>query len=105
MSWLWWYAASSAASVIFGVLAFFVLQGTGYHRDINDKVAGSKIALCILQSIAFYTVAVCILGQWLVHIPVSETIHKGFGDERAAWLLLGVAIDVGVRLYSLFDPE
>jgi hypothetical protein len=78
---------------------------TGRHRDSSKKIASGKITLCILQSIAFYTLAICLIGHWYLKIPVSETIHDGFGDERAAWLLLGVTIDVMVRLYGLMDPD
>ena len=101
----WGIIASSLASIAFGIFSFFVLRAAGRHRDVNNKVASGRITVCILQSIVLYTLVVCLVGQWVLKIPVSETIHSGFGDERAAWLLLGSAIDVAVRLYSLMDPD
>lgn len=105
MPWLWGYAASSASSVLFGVLSFLIFRRTGRHRDGNNRIIQGKITVCILQSISFYTLAICLLGQWALKIPLSQTIHEGFGDERAAWLLLGTAIDVLIRLYGLMDPD
>jgi hypothetical protein len=102
---IWGVFASSLASIIFGIFSFFVLRSTGNHRDGQRKIASGKITVCVLQSIALYTLFMCLLGQWVFKIPVSETIHSGFGDERAAWLLLGTAIDVTMRLYQLMDPE
>jgi hypothetical protein len=102
---VWGIFASSLASIIFGILSFFLLRHTGNHRDEQQKIASGRITVCILQSIAFYTLTMCLLGQWVFKIPVSETIRDGFGDERAAWLMLGTAIDVAMRLYQLMDEE
>jgi hypothetical protein len=102
---VWGYIASSLASIIFGIVSFLVLRSSGHHRDGDNKIASGKITVCILQSISLYTLLVCLAGQWVFKIPVSQTIHDGFGDERAAWLLLGVSVDVAMRLYGLVDPD
>jgi hypothetical protein len=105
MPFFWTIFANSAASVAFGVLGFILLKYSGSHRDNQNRLASIKISACVLQSIAAYTLAICIFGHWFLKIPISMTIREGFGDERAAWLLLGVLIDVLVRLYGLFDPD
>lgn len=101
----WDYIASSVASILAGLIVLFFLVRKGRHRDQDKSIAGGKISLSVLQGSAFYTLVVCIFGHWVLHIPVSTSIHQGFGDERAAWLFLGTAIDVGVRIYGLFDPD
>ena len=65
----------------------------------------ARIAMAILQTAALYTMVVTLIGHWYLHIPLSETIRAGFGNDRFAWLLLGLSIDVLARLHSLFDPE
>jgi hypothetical protein len=105
LPWGWGYIASSLTSILAGLLVLCLLWRRGRHRDRDNAVAGGKISLSVLQGSAFYTLLVCIFGHWALNIPVSSSIHLGFGDERAAWLFLGTAIDVGVRLYGLFDPE
>lgn len=77
----------------------------GRHRDQDKAIAGGKVSLSVLQGAAFYTLTICVAGNWLLHVPISESVHAGFGDERVTWLLLGTAIDVGVRVYGLFDPD
>ena len=64
-----------------------------------------RIAMAILQTAALYSMVVTLLGHWYLHIPLSETIRAGFGNDRFAWLLLGLSIDVLARLHSLFDPD
>jgi hypothetical protein len=102
---VWEYIASSLASILAGLVMLLVLVRRGRHRDQDKAIAGGKISLSVLQGSALYTLIVCLFGHWVLHIPVSTSIHLGFGDERAAWLFLGTAIDVGVRIYGLFDPD
>jgi hypothetical protein len=102
---IWNVFANSLASIAFGFTCFLWLRWLGNHRDKNRKIAQGRVTAWILQSIFLYTLVICLTGQWILGIPLSETIKSGFGDERAAWLLFGTSIDLAVRLYSLMDPE
>ena len=101
-AWLW--VASPAASVTAGLVSLAILIRRGRHRDTRGRAAHGSIAMAILQGAALYTFIVTVLGHWFLHIPVAASVQAGFGNERFAWLLLGISIDLLYRLYSLYDP-
>lgn len=63
------------------------------------------MATALLATGAAYTFVVLCISQWLFAVPLSYTIQRGFGEERLAWLLLGVALDLLHRFFVIFDPE
>lgn len=94
--------ASGPSSIVAGFAMYGILHWlTGFHRDADDRIVGTRITACILLSITLYSIIVCLTGQWALSIPVSTSIRDGFKDERASWLLFGLMLDVAVRLYML----
>ena len=102
---LWAIIVSPAASVFCGLACLLSLVLRGRHRDLTGKTAHGKIAMAVLQSAACYTMLTTIAGHWFLKIQLSETIQAGFGNDRFAWLLLGLSVDSIGRIYGLFDPD
>jgi hypothetical protein len=99
----WWgVVASPALSVAAGVLGLLLLVGARKHRE-NGRVSRRKISASVMLAVTFYTMLVLIFGHWGMKIPLSETVHNNFGDERVAWLLVFLIGDVFGRYYELFD--
>lgn len=51
---------------------------------------------------AAYTMLICIVGQFFMGIPISETVSAGFGSERMGWLLIFLFSDVLGRIFGLY---
>lgn len=49
-----------------------------------------------------YTMLVCVVGQFFMKIPISETLASGFGNERMGWLLVFLLSDVLGRILGLY---
>lgn len=49
-----------------------------------------------------YTMIVLVVGEFFMGLPVSATIHSGFGDSRVAWVLVYLVIDLGIRIAGLY---
>lgn len=96
---LWSWLATPGASLLAGTLILFVLlarlQATG--RTISHLQVGGAVIL----GAAFYTVLIAVCGQFFLKIPVATTVDH-FGSERVAWVLVGFATDVFLRLHALF---
>ena len=88
-----------------GFLCLAWLIRNGRHRDGNGRAARAKMAGAVLQGAGIYTIALTIGGNWVLKLPVSETISRHFGEERFCWLLLGIAIDQLWSLLLLFDRD
>jgi hypothetical protein len=54
--------------------------------------------------LAGYTMIVLIVCHFSRYHPISFAIKNSFGDERVAWLFVGLVIDQFARLYRVFDP-
>ena len=62
-----------------------------------------RLASIVILSASTYTFVVLVLSQLVVKGPqVSVLVHNGFGDQRVAWLLLGVALDGIFRVWDEF---
>ena len=101
----WKLFANGATSIAFGLLLYLLMHRSGNHRDRNAKIVPSRITSCILLGITLYSIMVCLFGHWVLGIPISKSIHDGFGDERTSWLMFGLMLDVAIRLYVLFDEQ
>ena len=103
---MWMFVvASSLASILAGLSCYAFLAYKGLHRDGDRKASHAKLAVAVIQGASLYTLLVCIVGHWILKIPVSQTISAGFGDERFSWLLLGMTTDMTARVMNLFIPD
>ena len=101
--WLWLAVASPAASVAAGILSLWFLCQNGKHRDESGLISRLSIANSFILAAALYTMIVLVIGDMFLGHPIDETIRTGFGSNRIAWLLIGLGLDTGARLASLFD--
>jgi cytosine/uracil/thiamine/allantoin permease len=105
MNIFWGWAATPAASLIFGFFGFLLLWGTGSHRDINSRVSRQKIAASVMLSATCYTMLIVLIGHFGYKVPLSNIIRDSFGDDRVAWLMAFLVPDVFARYYGLLDPD
>jgi hypothetical protein len=99
---VWIAAASPAACLVAGITSLAILFCMGTHRTLDGKTSIPSIVASILLGITLYTLAVIVFGQFIMHIPVSTTILERFGNDRTAWLLVGLTADIFARLIRIF---
>ncbi|HEV7599062.1 MAG TPA: hypothetical protein VGO49_02240 [Bradyrhizobium sp.] len=104
MTQIFYFAATPLASLLAGIIGLALLLFIGAHRDTSGEVSPAKIVACVLLCIVSYTFLVLIVGNFAFHIPVSVAVAN-FGEDRIAWLMLGLLADTFSRLYRLFDSE
>jgi hypothetical protein len=103
MAIFWSWSANPAASLSMGILVFIVALFQGRHRGDDGKIEPTRVISAALQPPVLYTLLISVLGHFYLKIPISTTFSQGFGDERIAWLVLGLSLDIAIRLLSLFD--
>ena len=91
-------------AILFGVLVAVILAACGKHKNVKGGLDKSRLSSLILLSAALYLITGCLLGNAVLNIPISITIER-FGNNQAGWIFLGLAVDLSVRLYLLFDSE
>jgi hypothetical protein len=96
--------ATPGASLCVGCLCLALLCWKGRHRGVDGTISRANIASAVMLGASLYTMIVLIIGEFYVGRRVSEMIQHGFGDGRAAWLLVALALDTAPRVWSLFDP-
>lgn len=96
---LWSWLATPGASLLVGVTTLLLLLGR--LRSRGKTISHLQVGSSVILGAAFYTVLVAIGGQFFLKIPVATTVEH-FGSERMAWVLVGFATDVFLRLHSLF---
>jgi hypothetical protein len=99
---MWVLIASPGASLLAGILCLAVLILKNRTREESLKISRSDVGSAVLLAASFYTMLIVVVGDFFAISKVSETIRDGFGDGRAAWLILGLALDTGARLAVLF---
>ena len=102
---IWLLVATPGASLFVGIVCLALLCRRNGHRESDGSLSRTKISNAVMLSAAFYTMIILIIGQFFVGAPVSKTIAEGFGDGRIAWLIVVLALDTGMRIWSLFDPK
>jgi uncharacterized membrane protein len=103
-SFYWNWAATPGASLIVGIFGLVLLLAKRCHRDNRGKISRQKISAALLLAAAAYTMMTAVIGQFFLGIPLSQTIKHGFGDQRIAWLLVFLVVDMLARYLRLFDP-
>jgi hypothetical protein len=103
MNAIYWWLATPGASLIVGITGLWWLWKKNCYRDHRGKISRQKISSAVLMPAAAYTMAIAVIGQFFLHIDVSSTIKDGFGDQRVAWLLVFLVVDVMARYYRLFE--
>src|SRR5438128_641926 len=94
---VWDWAATPGSAAAFGIAGLILLCAMRCHREPDNRISRRKISASLLLSAAFYTIAVGLIGQWAMKIPLSSVIKDNFGDERVAWVLLFLFADVFAR--------
>jgi hypothetical protein len=103
--WLWLnVVASPAAALLAGAFTLWLFIFTGRHREPDGKLAPTRLYTGILLGLAVYAIVVACTGQLIWHKSIARTIERGFGEDRVSWVLVGVAIDMLLRLWQQFDP-
>lgn len=102
---IWQVFASAQASILAGLLLLlllFMMHRWRKDRALDGAGVGPRITACILLGITLYSLIICVFFHFFLGIEISDSVELGFGDDRVAWLMLGLTIDVGVRVYKLF---
>jgi hypothetical protein len=100
---IWWFLANPLASMVSAVAMLSILVWLGYHRDPTGKLARRRMAAVVILSASAYTFALCAFCELFMHSPhLSVLIKYGFGEQRVAWLLLGVIIDICFSIWDEF---
>lgn len=96
--------ASAQASLAVGVTVTILLIRKGYHRGLQGDILKARLSKVFLGSIVVYIFGVCALGQLVLEGPsVSDLIHK-FGEERIAWVMVGLVFDYTLTVWDHFRP-
>ncbi len=101
---IWPWAANPLASIAAGILVLAILLTTRRHRARDGSTVTSRIVGAFLFGLATYTFLILIIGHFSHFRTLSAAIHTSFGDDRVAWLIVGITIDQFARLYRIFDP-
>jgi len=99
---IWQWLANAAASLVAGVLLVVLLVYFDRHRD-HQGPSAQKLVACFLGGLSAYTLLVLVVGHFFLNYPISEDITASFGDNRIAWLFVGITADVLARVYCMFD--
>jgi hypothetical protein len=102
LSQIWNVAASPAACVLAGFLGLIVLLISGCHRDKNGNTRTSSMVAITLLSLTLYTLLLLVVGQFFLRLPVATTITQ-LGNERMAFVFIGLSADIFARIHRLFD--
>lgn len=95
--------ATPATSLLVGVVLLAFLIKRGFHRDLAGSLSRRKMASVFLLSASTYTFVVLVLSQLVFRGPaISILVDKGFGNERVAWLMVGVSLDGAFRIWEEF---
>jgi hypothetical protein len=94
--------STPAASLLAGLFGVFVLIILRQHRDRVGNASPPKIVACFLLGIVSYTLLILVVGNFAFRIPISLAI-SAYGDDRMAWLMLGLLADTFARLYRLYE--
>src|SRR5436190_22879515 len=98
----WPWVANPAASIIAALFGLTMLLWFKSHLGPDGRTLPQAIVAVVLQSLTLYTVTVIVIGHFFLHIPASLSVGQYFGDDRLAWLFLGLSADFFARLYKLF---
>lgn len=99
---MWGLFANAPASLIAGVVLVVLLIALKRHRD-HTGPSPQKLVGCFLGGLSAYTLLVLVIGHFFFNYPISTDITSSFGDNRVAWLFVGITADVSARLFCLFD--
>ena len=100
---VWAWLANPGASIVAGCLALAVLLVARRHRNAEGKTLVPRMVSVFLFGLAGYTMLIIIVGHFFGRTPVSATV-KLFGDDRIAWIFVGLVMDQFARIYRAFDP-
>lgn len=102
---VWWFAASPAVALGFGLFIIYLLMRGDYHRAPDGSIGRRRLASVFVLGASSYTFGVMVLSQLVFHGPdVSVLAEKGFGNIRVAYLLSGVFLDGLFRIWDEFRP-
>jgi hypothetical protein len=102
---VWNLLASPAAALAVGAVALIFLVVLKRHRELTGKISAPKIVACVLLGAAGYVFFILAFGHFVLNVPASSIIRERIGDDRFAWLLIGVAADTFARLYRIFEAD
>jgi hypothetical protein len=102
---IWERAATAPAALAASIVAIALLFLLRRHRDANGQTSPQKIVACMLFTLISYILIAVIAGTFFLHIPVSTIIRDHIGDDRMAWLFVGLLADILARLVRIFDPD
>lgn len=84
----------------------FLLCRQKYHRNSDGSLSRQKLATVLLLSASTYTFTVAFVSEIILHGPnLSAIFRDGFGDGRVAWLLFGVIIETGMRIWDEYRAQ
>jgi hypothetical protein len=101
---MWQLLATPAASLVAGVVAVILLIALQRHRDRDGHTVTGYIVASFLLGISVYTLTVTVFGHFFLHSSLATTITTCFGENRVAWLFVGLMADTFARLYRYYDP-
>lgn len=103
---LWGWAATPATSLFVGIVVVAFLIVCGYHRHVDGRLLRRRVAAVFVFAAATYTFVVCASAELIWHTPhLTEVIRDGFGEQRVALLLVGIAFDGVLRMWDEFRHE
>lgn len=99
----WYYLASTPAQIVVGMALVIYLCRRGYHRDGGGNIRRQRVASVFALSALSYSFIVLVTSQLIFHGPTIATlIQDGFGNDRIAWLMVGVIFDGALKIWDEF---
>lgn len=81
------------------------LMALGFHRNRDGSLSRRRLASVFLLSASAYTFTVAACSDLFFQGPsLSLIVSDGFGNQRVAWLLVGVVLDSAFRIWDEFRP-
>ena len=97
------WLATPAASLIMAIFIVSLLVRAGYHRDSDGVLSRQRLASVFILSASAYTFCILATAQiFFDHPSYAVLVDKGFGNDRLAWISVGVITDSIWRIWDEF---